>query len=149
MAEEQAAAEEEEAKKEEAGVTLLMRRRMLQWLLAVPVEVDDAEAAAEVFAPTAEQLERWAGGEVLAVLAELIEAVDDYPELQRRLLTAALAKLVRGLRLPPTLALDMASAMHFEPAVLILPCLKDPSQLPSVLEDWADSNSFDAALTDL
>eukprot|EP01049_Picozoa_sp_SAG25_P015239 SAG25_NODE_3019_length_1266_cov_1.215081_1_plen_422_part_11 len=123
---------------------------MLQWLLAVPVDVDDAEAAAEAFAPTAEQIERWAGGEVLAVLAELTEAVDDHPELQRKLLMAALAKLLRGLRLPPTLALDMAAAMmQFEPAVLLLPCLKDPSQLPSVLNDWADSNSFDAALSDL
>ena len=96
-------------------------------LLALPMEVEDAEAAAKSLAPSAEQIERWAGGEALAVLAELVEAVE--PELQEKILEAALAKLLVTLRIPPSLAAEMAAAMHFEPADLI-PCLTDPSFSP-------------------
>ena len=60
----------------------------------------------------------------------------------------ALAKLLLGLRLPASLAADMAATMHFEPRDLV-PCLSDPGQLPSVMEAWAESDSFDAALADL
>ena len=68
--------EEEDEEGEESGLTPVLQQKALQLLLALPMDVEDADAAAESLAPSAEQMERWAGGEALAVLAELVKAVE-------------------------------------------------------------------------
>jgi hypothetical protein len=69
-------------------------------------------------------------------------------QLQHKVLAAALAKLLQALKIPDTLAVEVADALHLEPADFI-PCLADPTLLPGVLHDWSNSEAFDAALSGL
>jgi hypothetical protein len=113
------------------------------------LEPNDAEAAAAALTPTAEQIERLAADadSLLTVLSELAEAVQPV-QLQHKILTAALAKLLQTLKIPDTLAVEVADALHLEP-VDFIPCLADATLLPGVLHDWSNSEAFDAALADL
>jgi hypothetical protein len=129
------------------GRAELVLAQLLVRLLGL--EPIDAEAAAAALAPTVEQIERLAAdpGSLFTVLSELTEAVQPV-QLQHKVLAAALAKLLQALKIPDTLAVEVADALHLEPADFI-PCLADPTLLPGVLHDWSNSEAFDAALSGL
>ena len=114
-------------------------------LQTLGMEPDKASAAAEALKPSEEQMERL-DDEGLAVLGEMVGGVPH--DIQEQILTTVLVKLLTKLRLPETLASDIAQAVRLDSDEL-LPCLSDSDLLPEVLKGWAESDESAAALADL